>query len=145
MDPKTNKKLHAIAGSIAPGKAHELLKEIAFQKFEVKSLSDVSEQQARILSDELRATKERLRQGIHKALTNGEGDLISEAQIGYVRKLQGLLGWSNHSLWTMINNRYQETSLEAMPKFKALRLVAIMQQRWRSKQKKQQQAHNEEV
>ena len=141
MEPRTNKTLHALAGSIAPGKAHELLKEIAFQKFGVKSLSDVTEPQARIMSEELRATKERMRQGIHKALTNGEGELISEAQIGYVRKLQGLLGWSDHSLWTMINNRYQETSLEAMPKFKALRLIAIMQQRWRSKQKKQQAAH----
>ena len=144
MEPRTNKTLHAIAGSIAPGKAHELLKEIAFQKFGVKSLSDVTEAQARVMSEELRATKERMRQGIHKALTNGEGQLITEAQIGYVRKLQGLLGWSDHSLWTMINNRYQETSLEAMPKFKALRLIAIMQQRWRSKQKKQQTA-NEKV
>lgn len=145
MEPRTNKKLHAIAGSIAPGKAHELLKEIAFQKFGVKSLSDVSEQQGRVLSDELRATKERFRQSIHNALTNGEGELISEAQIGYARKLQGLLGWSDHSLWTMINNRYQETSLEAMPKFKALRLIAIMEQRWRSKQKKQHRGHNEKV
>jgi len=144
VEPRTNKTLHAIAGSIAPGKAHELLKEIAFQKFGVKSLSDVTEAQARVMSEELRATKERMRQGIHKALTNGEGQLITEAQIGYVRKLQGLLGWSDHSLWTMINNRYQETSLEAMPKFKALRLIAIMQQRWRSKQKKQQTA-NEKV
>ena len=145
MEPRTNKTLHAIAGSIAPGNAHELLKQIALEKFGAKSLSDVTESQARIMSDELRVTKERMRQGIHKALTNAQGELITEAQIGYVRKLRGLLGWSEEYLWNMINNRYQETSLEAMPKFKAFRLIAVMQKRWRSKQKKQSQATHEKV
>jgi hypothetical protein len=135
MDQIINRKLHAIAGSIAPGEAHEFLKTTAKEKFGVE-YRDLTEVQCRALSTHLREVKDRLRTGIFKALHGAEGVPITEEQIGQVRTYQKLLGWKEHSLWTMINNRYGETSLEAMPKWKAVRLVAYLQKRWHSKKSK---------
>jgi len=137
MDQLTNRKLHAIAGGIAPGEAHEFLKNAAKEKFGVE-YRDLSSMQCRTLMFHLREVKERLRTGIYKALNGAEGSPISEAQISQVRTFQKLLGWSDHYIWKMINDRYNETSLEAMPKWKAVRLVAYLQKRWHTKSKKVQ-------
>lgn len=136
MDQIINRKLHAIAGSIAPGEAHEFLKGTAKEKFGVE-YKDLTSTQCRALAIHLQEVKDRLRTGIYKALHGAEGEPITEAQISQVRQYQRLLGWKDHSLWSMINSRYNETSLEAMPKWKAVRLVAYLQKRWHSKQKKE--------
>ncbi|NUN68855.1 MAG: hypothetical protein HUU02_03995 [Bacteroidetes bacterium] len=136
MDQVINRKLHAIAGGIAPGEAHEFLKNAAMEKFGVQ-YRDLSSSQCRTLMFHLREVKERLRNGIYQALNGAEGSPISEAQISQARTFQKLLGWSDHYLWKMINDRYNETSLEAMPKWKAVRLVAYLEKRWHTKQKKE--------
>ena len=135
MDPKINRKLHALASGIAPGEAHEFLKSTARERFgeEYRTLSDL---QCRDLARHLHEVKERLRTGIYQALHGAEGSPISEQQISQAKQYQKLLGWSDHYLWKMINDRYGETSLEAMPKWKAVRLVAYLQKRWHTKQKK---------
>ncbi|KAB2967541.1 hypothetical protein [Zoogloea sp.] len=138
MDPKINRKLHALASGIAPGEAHEFLKETARERFGAEYRT-LSMQQCSELSRHLREVKERLRTGIYQALHGAEGSPISEQQISQAKQYQKLLGWSDHYLWKMINDRYGETSLEAMPKWKAVRLVAYLQKRWHTKHKRTNQ------
>ncbi|GEM_PF-6388491 len=138
MLPKTNRALHALANQVLPDaeEAHQLLRDLAGEKFGIGSTKDLTETQARALVVHLKEIKERMRRDIFKALNNGEGEPASEEQIHYVRQLRAMLGWSDEYLWTLINNRYQETSLEAMPKWKAVRLIAMMQKRWHSHKSK---------
>jgi hypothetical protein len=138
MDSKANRKLHALAGGIAPGEAHEFLKSAARERYSVE-YRDLSDAQCVDLVRHLREVKERLRTGIYRALNGAEGSPISEEQISQARHYRHLLGWSEQYLWQLINNRYGETSLEAMPKWKGVRLVAYLQKRWHTKQKRQHQ------
>ena len=137
MDSNLNRKLHALAAGIAPGEAHEFLKSAAREGYSAE-YRDLSNSQCADLARHLREVKERMRTGIYRALHGAEGSPISEEQISIARQYQKLLGWSDQYLWQMINDRYGETSLEAMPKWKGVRLVAYLQKRWHTKQKKQQ-------
>lgn len=136
MDPLTNRKLHALANAVAPGEAHEFLRSAAAEKFGV-SYKDLTSTQCQALSMHLRDIRRNVRTNIYKALHGAEGEPITDAQISQTIQFQKLLGWSDHYLWKMVNDRYNETSLEAMPKWKAVRLVAYMQKRWHTKMNKE--------
>ncbi len=136
MDPITNRKLHALAAGVAPGAAHDFLKTTAAEKFGV-DYKDLTTSQCQALATHLHDVRRNIRVGIFKALHGAEGEPITDAQLSQARQYQKLLGWSDHYLWKMVNDRYNETSLEAMPKWKAVRLVAYLQKRWHTKNRKE--------
>lgn len=139
MNPQTNRRLHALAGRISKTHAHDILKETAFQVYGKTSLGDVTETEARDIAKQLTAAVEEARK---KAFTKTNGvPPITEAQLGYARRLQKHLAWSGEYLNTMIAQRYQEEGLESMPEWKAVRLIAEMRKRWMSKKK--QAVHNQ--
>ncbi len=133
MTPLTNRKLHALAGKINKADAHDILKEAAFQLFQKQSLGELTEKEAAEIVRYLNAT---INTTMKKALPEENGEpLITITQLRYARDLQTMLGWSSAYLETMIAQRYQEDSLESMPEWKAVRLIAEIQKRWHSKKK----------
>lgn len=135
MNTLLNRKLHAIASGIAPGESHEFLKQSAVERFGIQ-YAEMTEMQMRDLLFHLQGIKNRMRGNIYRALNGAEGSPITEAQISQAKQFQRLLGWSTHSFETMIKNRYNEHSLDTMPSWKAVRLVAYLEKRWHQKQKK---------
>ncbi len=135
MDQRTNRKLHALAGGIAPGEAHEFLKSTARERFGIE-YGDLTAAQMRDLAFHLSNIKKRMREGIYRALNGAEGSPITEAQISQAKQFKKLLGWPQYSMDALIKNRYGENSLETMPSWKAVRLVKYLGQRLHSKKKK---------
>lgn len=135
INPMLNRKLHALAGGIAPGQAKEFLKTTAKERFGVE-YRDLTPAQCRELVFHLRTLKDRVRKQIYHALHGAETEPISAEQIAKVKEFQRLLGWQNYSMETLIKNRYGEHALDTMPRWKAVRLVAYLEKRWHNKQRK---------
>lgn len=140
MEPRTNKKLHAIASGIAPGEAHAFLKSTAVERYGVE-YKDLADQQVRDLVLHLREIRTRVRTNIYRAVNGAEGSPITEAQISQAKQYQKLLGWENYSFEALIKNRYQENSLEIMPSYKAVRLIIYLIQRLESKRRREQKCN----
>lgn len=134
INPTLNRKLHALASGIAPGEAHEFLRQQARQRYGC-GYKELNELQCRELVSELRTIKNRMRRNIYQALNGAETEVCSEEQIAQARQFQRLLGWEDYAFNALIKNRYGEQTLELMPKWKAFRLIAYLQKRWRAKQK----------
>ncbi len=135
MEPKLNRKLHALANGIAPGQAHDFLKREAEEQFKV-GYGELTEAQARQLALRLRAVKERVRTEIFRALNGAEGSPISEEHLSQIRQYRKLLGWSDGYFTEMVRARYGEQSLETLPRWKGVRLVLYLQKRWHQKKLK---------
>lgn len=139
MNAALNRKIHAIAGGIAPSsaEAHELVKSAAREQLS-KEYRDLADAELAFLVKHLQSVKDRMRKSIYNALGNGMGEPISEAQLRYVREMRKILGWSDQYMDHLLKQRYDETSIETMPMWKAVRLVAMMQQRVHSKKAQQE-------
>jgi hypothetical protein len=132
-----NRKIHAIAGGIAPSskEAHELVSSTAREQVG-KEYRDCSDAELAFLAKYLQAVKDRMRKSIYHALGNGMVEPISDAQIRYVREMRSTLGWSDRYFDVLLRQRYDEGSLETMPMWKAVRLVAMLQRRVKARERR---------
>jgi hypothetical protein len=136
MNFKLNRLLHALAGKlVTPQHAHEYLRDLAKTRYKKESIKDLNDDEAKDLATHLRKEYPRMRQEMFGILHQGE-QLITHEQIAYALDLQHKLGWSDKYLTKLLRNRYDEESLDLMPDWKAVRLIALLKRRWESKRLK---------
>ncbi len=132
-----NRKLHAAAGELTDKKqAHETLHMIIEgHPYYKESVSELTELEGRQLLTAIETKVKELKKQVTNAL--GQPVLISEKQLRYAQDMFIELGWSEAYIVTLLHDRYQhEDGLTTLTSAKAVRLVAYLEGRIKSKRKK---------
>lgn len=153
MHPVLNRKLHAVAAELAAGdttRSHEVVKLYA-RELGVEHVSDLTDAQAKELILRMRRARVRSAHNVLNALNVPEDEEMSERQRMYLLDLKDRLGWSTKYLNQLIQARWGEQiypsqrTLERLPRWVAIRLIALMKQRLQSKRQHAQLGGKHEV
>ena len=147
MDGNMNRKIHAAAGRIAGrANAHQAAKEKASDLFGVASLRDLSNDQAHALLLKLNADRVSQESQVRAAreIITGE-KTITPPQVAYAASLFRQLGWSDEYVGKFAWNRYQESIWKAMPEWKAIRMIGVLQKRLQGKKKRETSRQGKET
>jgi len=138
MQSNYNRALHGLAGQVVTTKhAHQYLQAMALEKFGRRSLHDVTDEEAKKIQELLHKEVRSQQFGLYGASNNGI-DRISTDQLIAVKQMQKKLAWSDKYLEeNLLPQRFDETKVETMPRWKAVRLVMLMVQRLNAQRKKE--------
>lgn len=142
MHPTLNKRLHRVAGDYAGDtkQAHQIVKLFAREELGVESVADLTNAQAQELIRLMRAARNHAMYNIKNATGSDLDEEASERQRSYIADLQKQLGWSEKYMNALIKNRWgtwlhpSQQTLTMVPRWVAVRLIALMRQRLTSKQ-----------
>lgn len=144
MHAALNRKLHVVAAEFGgPARAHEIVKLFAREELGVESVAQLTNAQAQELIKLIRAARNDAQWNVRFAIGDDTDEPMSARQRAYLADLKAKLNWSDEYMNTLITNRWGEylhhsqQTIATLPRWAAVRLIALMKQRVQSKQSTQ--------